>query len=145
MTALTPELRQEIEKARGNLVRLEDPETRTTYVLLKAEEYDRLKPEAQCDNVLTEQVPEGIRRSKEAFLRKLPGLLARKRLRGRWIIYHDNVQVEISRRADKLPRKAHRLGLTHDQFYLGVVEPHFPEPEEVERSFFEFDEFESVP
>jgi len=35
MTALTPELRHEIEKAGGNPVRLEDPETNTAYVLLK--------------------------------------------------------------------------------------------------------------
>jgi len=144
MTTLTQELRQEIEKARGNPVRLEDPETQTAYVLLRAEEYDRLKPDARCVNLLTEQVPEGIRRSKEAFLRALPGLLARKQLHGRWVIYHDNVQVGISRRGDKLLRKAHELGLRSDQFYLGVVEPHSPEPEEIEHSLFEFEEFESV-
>ena len=144
MTTLTPELRHEIEKARGNPVRLEDPETHTPYVLLRAEEYDRLKPDTRCDNVLTEQVPEGIRRSKEAFLRALPALLTRKKLRGRWVIYHDNVQVGISRRGDKLLRKAHKLGLRSDQFYLGVVEPLSAEPEEIEHSFFEFEELGSV-
>ena len=105
MTTLTPELRQEIEKAGGNPVRLEDPETNTAYVLLKAEEYDRLRPGLGPENPPTDQVPEGIRRSNEAFLRELPGLLARKRLRGRWVVYHGNVQVGIARRPDKLFRE----------------------------------------
>jgi hypothetical protein len=146
MTALTPELRREIETAGGNPVPLEDPATRASYVLLRAEQYDRLKPVARCDKMLTEQVPEGIRGSTEAFLRELSGLLARKRLHGSSVIYHDNVRVGISRRGDKLLRRAHRLGLTSDQFYLGEVEPLSPEqPEEIERSFFEFEEIEPLP
>ena len=44
MTTLTAELRQEIEKAGDEPVRIEDPETHTTYVLLRAEVYDQLKP-----------------------------------------------------------------------------------------------------
>lgn len=76
MTTLSPELREEIEKAGGNPARLEDAATHTTYVLLQAEDYVRLKPATRRDDGLTEQVPEGIRRSKEAFLRELPGLLS---------------------------------------------------------------------
>jgi hypothetical protein len=144
MTALTPELRQEIEKAGGNPVRLEDPETNATYVLLKAEEYDRLKPDLGCENVPTEQIPEGIRRSKEAFLRELPGLLARKRLHGRWVIYHGIVQVGIARRPDKLFRECSKRGLRSDEVYLGVIEPQSQEPEEIEHSFFEFEDLEPV-
>jgi len=143
MTTLTPELRQEIEKARGNPVRLEDPETHATYVLVKAEEYDRLKPNFASDQVPAEQVPEGIRRSKEAFLRELPSLLARRRLRGRWVIYHGNVQIGIAKRGDKLLRKCANLGLRNDEIYLGVIEPHCTESEEIEHSFFEYDEIES--
>ena len=141
MTTLTPELRRKW-RVGGNPVRLEDPETNTAYVLLKAEEYDRLKPECSCENPLAEQVPEGIRRSKEAFLRELPGLLGRKRLLGRWVLYHGNSQIGISRRADKLLRKAHMLGLKNDEFYFGVIEPHSAEPEEIEHSCFEYEDFE---
>jgi hypothetical protein len=43
MTTLTPQLRQEIEKAGENPVRIEDPETHNTYVLLKEDVYRRLK------------------------------------------------------------------------------------------------------
>ena len=144
MPTLTAELRQEIAKAGGNPVRLEDPETNTAYVLLRAEEYDRLKPGLGSENVPTDQVPEGIRRSKEAFLRDLPKLLARKRLHGRWVIYHGSVQIGISRRPDKLLRKCAKLGLRNDEFYLGVIEPHSPEPEEIEHSFLEFEDSETV-
>ncbi len=145
MTILTAELRQAIEKAGGDPVRLEDPETHNTYVLMRAEVYDRLKPESRCENPPTEQVPEGIRQSKEAFLRDLPGLLSRKRLRGRWVIYHGSVQVGISRRPDKLFRECSRRGLRSDEVYVGVIEPHPVEPEEeIEHSFFEFEEIEPV-
>ena len=39
---ITPELRHEIEQA--GAVRIEDPETHTAYVILKAELYERMKP-----------------------------------------------------------------------------------------------------
>jgi hypothetical protein len=42
MTTLTPEQRQEIERAGNAPVLLEDPETRQRYVLLKAEVYESL-------------------------------------------------------------------------------------------------------
>jgi hypothetical protein len=144
MTILTPELKQEIEKARGNPLRLEDPQTHATYVLLKAEDYDRLKPDLRSEEAPTEQVPEGIQRSKAAFLRDLPGLLARKRLHGRWVLYKGNAQIGISRRADKLLRKAHKLGMKNEEFYLGAVEPHSTEPEEIEHSLFEYEELDEV-
>jgi hypothetical protein len=144
MLTLTAELRREIEKAEGNPVRLEDPETNSAYVHLRVEEYDRLKPDLVSETVPTEQVPEGIRRSKEAFLRDLPGVMARKRLHRRWVLYHGNVQVGIARRPDKLLRKCAKLGVRNDEFYLGVIEPHSQEPEEIEHSFLEFEELEPV-
>jgi hypothetical protein len=144
MTTLTPELRREIEKAGGNPLRLEDPETNTAYVLVKAEDYDRLKPNLASEQVPAEQVPEGIRRSKEAFLRELGSLLARKSLHGHWVIYHGNERVGIARRPDKLYRECSKRGLRSDEVYVGVIEPHCEEPEEIEHSFFEFEEIEQV-
>jgi len=144
MPTLTAELRQEIEKAGDVPVRIEDPETHTAYVLLKAEVYDRIKPLLGSEDEATDQVPEGIRRSKEAFLRDLPKLLARKRLRHRWVLYHGEDQIGISRNPQKLLRECSKLALKDDDYYLGVIEPHHPEPEEIEHSFFEFDESEPV-
>jgi len=144
MPNLTAELRQEIEKAGDDPVRIEDPETHAEYVLLKAEVYDRIKPFLGSEDVTTDQIPEGIRRSKEAFLRDLPKLLTRKRLQRRWVLYHGEDQIGISRNPQKLLRECTKRGLRNDEFYLGVIEPHSAEPEEIEHSFFEFDEFEPV-
>jgi hypothetical protein len=144
MPTLTAELRQEVAKAGGNPVRLIDPETNTAYVLLRAEEYDQLKPSLGCENLPTDQIPDGIRRSKEAFLRDLPKLLARKRLHGQWVIYHGNTQIGIARRPDGLFRECSKRGLSSDEIYLGVIEPNCPESEEIEHSLFEFEEFEPV-
>lgn len=43
MTTLTPEQRRAIERAGEQPVRVEDPETHASYVLLKAEVYERLR------------------------------------------------------------------------------------------------------
>lgn len=142
MATLTAELRQEIERAGDQPVRFEDPETHSTYVLLKAEVYDRIKPLLGSSEPAVEQIPEGIRRSKEAFLRDLPGLLTRKRWRGRWVLYQGNDQVGMSRNPQKLLRECSKRGMSEDEYYLGVIEPHPEEPEEIERSFFEFEDFE---
>jgi hypothetical protein len=144
MPNLTSELRQEIEKAGDDPVRIEDPETRKAYVLMKAEVYERIKPPRASDPSAAEQVPQGIRRSKEAFLRDLPSLLTRKKWHRRWVLYRDDEQIGIARRPDKLLRVCARRGLRNDEFYLGVIEPHSTELEEIERSFLEYDEGEPV-
>jgi hypothetical protein len=145
MPTLPAELRQQIEEAGDDPVRIEDPETHTAYVLLKAEVYDRIKPLLGSEHMVTDQVPEGIRRSKEAFLRDLPDLLTRKRWHRRWVLYHGDEQIGIARKPQKLLRECVKRGLKDDDYYLGVIEPHLPEPEEIERSCFEFEEFEPVP
>jgi hypothetical protein len=43
MATLTPEQRQEIQRAGEEPVRLADPETQTEYVILKADVYDRIR------------------------------------------------------------------------------------------------------
>jgi PHD/YefM family antitoxin component YafN of YafNO toxin-antitoxin module len=42
MEMLTPELKREVEEAGDSPVRLTDPQTHRAYVLLSAEEYDRM-------------------------------------------------------------------------------------------------------
>ena len=43
MATITPEQRQEIENAGDEQVRVEDPQTRAKYVLVKQEIYDRMR------------------------------------------------------------------------------------------------------
>jgi hypothetical protein len=45
MDTLTPELKRAVEQAGDSPVRLTDPETRRTYVLVSAEVYERLLDE----------------------------------------------------------------------------------------------------
>jgi hypothetical protein len=48
MTTLTPEQRQEIQRAGEDPVRLSDPETQTNYVILKADVYERIRVASRC-------------------------------------------------------------------------------------------------
>lgn len=145
MVTLSVEQREEIRKAGDAPIRIEDPETHATYVLLRAEVYEGLRPSPapECADPSSSGIAEGIRRAKEAFLRDLPGLMARKRLRGRWVLYHLEKQIGIWRNPRRMIKKSVKLGLPEDEIYFGTIDPYPEEPEEVETSLFEFDEIES--
>jgi hypothetical protein len=147
MVTLTVEQREEIRKAGDEPIRIEDPETHATYVLLRAEVYDGLRPPVapECGNLLNAEVPEGIRRAKEAFLRDLPELMSRKRFRDRWVVYHLEKRIGIWRNPRRMERIIVKLGLPEDEIYYGVIAPYPDEPEEVETSLFEFEEIEPGP
>jgi hypothetical protein len=68
------------------------------------------------------EIPEGIRRSREALKRDLPALLADRRLRGKTIAYANGERIGIHR--DELPllREAFRRGYRDDQIYVGIIE-----------------------
>jgi hypothetical protein len=148
MTTLTPELKQAIEQAGDEVVRLEDPQTRQTYVLLKAEVYESLRevlgdecrqvaiPPMAMSNTVRRmeegEIPEGILRSQEAFFRDLPELLKNRRLRGKWIAYHGDERVKIGRTQTNVIKECNRRGLKTDQYDVFVIEPQSQEPEEVD-------------
>ncbi len=48
MTTITPEIRQAIEQAGEQPVQLTDPETKSVYVIVRAEVYERMR--ALCDD-----------------------------------------------------------------------------------------------
>ncbi len=148
MTTLTPELKQAIEQAGNELVRLEDPQTRQTYVLLKAEVFESIReilgddwrqavtPGETIGNAARQlkegNVPEGIRRSQEAFFRDLPELLEDRRLRGKWVAYHRDERIKIGRTQTDVIRECNRRGLEGDQYDVFVIEPQSQDPEEVD-------------
>jgi hypothetical protein len=152
---LSPEQRRLVEHAGNEPVRIDDPDTRETYILLREEVYRRLggrvgSPEADrapsgpADDRPVE-IPEGLRRSREAFLRALPGLLARPRLQGRWVAFRGDEQVGLARGPEALIRECVGRGLAHDQYYVGCIRPHAAEPEEVDPSLFEYEDFPPHP
>ena len=148
MTTLTPELKQAIEQAGNELVRLEDPQTRQTYVLLKAEVYERIReilgdewrqaaiPRKAMGNAARAAeegaVPEGIRRSQEAFFRDLPELLKDRGLRGKWVAYHRDERIKIGPTQTDVIKECNRRGLKSDEYDVFVIEPQGQEPEEVD-------------
>jgi hypothetical protein len=146
---LTPEQRRIVEQAGDEAVRIDDAETHEAYVLVREEVYRRLggtvgtqqsAGESRADHPVA--MHEGVRHSKEAFRRALPALLAQKSLRGQWAVYRGAEQVGIARTPEVLIRECVRRGLAHDQYYLGCIRPHGGEPEEVDPSLFEYQEFQ---
>jgi hypothetical protein len=123
---ITPELRYEIEQA--GAVRVEDPETRAAYVILKAELYERMKPLLEHRQ---DEVAEGIRRSQEAFFRDLPELLKDESLVGQCIAYCGDERIGIANSDEPLIREINRRGYKDDEFDLFVIRPQTREPEEV--------------
>jgi hypothetical protein len=148
MTTLTPELKQAIEQAGDGLVRLQDPQTQQTYVLLKAEVYESIRealgeggqqaavsPPAIANAARrTEEgvVPEGIRRSQEAFFRDLPALLKDRRLRGKWVAYHRDERITSGPTQTDVIKECNQRGLKSNEYDVFVIERQAQEPEEVD-------------
>jgi hypothetical protein len=123
---ITPELRYEIEQA--GAVRVEDPETHAAYVILKAELYERMKPLLEnCHD----EIPEGIRRSQEAFFRDLPELLEDESSLGQCVAYSGDERIGIASSDEPLIREINRRGLEDGEFDLFVIRPQGREPQEV--------------
>ena len=115
-------------------IRAIDPKTKQEYVLVPAELYERVRPlvaEAAVEELLPE-VPPGIQRSKEAFLRDLPDLLVNPKLDRWWAGYHLEQRVGIARTKTELVLEIERRGIRTEEWYVGIIRDHVPEPEEIE-------------
>jgi hypothetical protein len=51
MATLTPEQRNAVERAGEQPVRIEDPETRTEYVILKADVYEKMRAAMETEQI----------------------------------------------------------------------------------------------
>lgn len=132
MTGLTPEQRQLIEQAGDQPVRIEDPETRQAYVIVRAELYERVRYVLEPKPSPEGGIPEGIRKSQDAFFRDLPALLQDRKLRGKYVAYHGEERIGIAEDDEPLIREIMRRGLRDDEYDLFVIEPQSPDPEEVD-------------
>jgi hypothetical protein len=84
--------------------------------------------------------PIGIVRSRDAFLRDLPALLANPKY-DRWCVaYCGDVRIGIAEFEVELVRECQRRGLHCDQYFIGCIFPHGENDEEIETGFYEFDE-----
>jgi predicted HTH domain antitoxin len=84
------------------------------------------------DELETISVPPGIQRSKDAFLRDLPELLANPKLDRWWAGYHLDQRVGIARTKTELVLEIERRGIGPEDYYVGIIRDHVPEPEEIE-------------
>ena len=100
-----------------------DPLTHDAYVLIRAEDYQRLggtppRPEARR----TAEISPMRLRSMEAFWRDLPGLLETRRNRKKWAAYHGEEHVTIARSEVDAHQECFRRGLQRGEFYVGKLE-----------------------
>ena len=145
MTILTAEQRQAVQQAGDTPILLEDPETHINYVLLTVEAYERVRQVLEAPPVLDPEIPEGVRRSQDAFFRDLPELLKDDRLRGRWVAYRGEQRVEVGRTQTEVIQECNRRGLREDEYDVFVIEPQGRVRETMDRSLFEFEAVPEAP
>jgi hypothetical protein len=141
MIELTPEQRRVLTEP--GPPRVVDPETKQTYVLIREELYEQLRPTLDEQPAApVPEIPPGIRRSQEALRRDLPKLLEDHRLHGRWIAYHGNERIGIARDESTLIRECIGRGFADDEYYIGMIIPCelIEEEEIVERCFVDKEE-----
>ena len=88
---ISPELRQALEEAKGEPLRIEDPENQAAYVVVKADAYAKMRAISNREDgeeSRPNQVSEGIRLAQDAFFRDLPTMLGDRKLKGKWVLYH---------------------------------------------------------
>jgi hypothetical protein len=82
----------------------------------------------------------GIVRSRDAFLRDLPTLLANPKF-DRWLaVYCGDQRIAFAETHAEIVRQCQGRDLKEDEYYLGCVAPHGEDDEEIDFGFCEFDE-----
>jgi hypothetical protein len=123
MIELDPEQRQSM--AQGQPVRIVDPLTHDTYVLVKDEEYARLVDATQrAAGQPNPEIKPMVLRSMQAFWRDLPGLLMDRRNHRKWAAYHGEERVAIARSKVDAYQACFRRGLNSGEFYVGKLDAH---------------------
>ena len=122
MIELNPEQRQAV--AEGEPVRIIDPVTHDAYVLVREEVYARLAevPQQRPAHQPDPEIPPLILRSQQAFWQDLPELLKDKRNRRKWVAYHGEERVALTRSDVEAYQECFRRGLKHEEFYVGRLE-----------------------
>ncbi|MCY2987755.1 MAG: hypothetical protein NTY19_07815 [Planctomycetota bacterium] len=148
---LTDEMRRALHEHPDKPLGVVDPDTDTTYVLLRSDLYDRVCTLVQPDQPSEPraeqwEISPGIRRSQEAFRRDLPKLLDDRKLRDKWVLYHGQQRLAAAATQRELIRECLRHKLKEDEYYVGKVVPtELIEVEEIDPSLFEFEELVEPP
>ena len=135
MEELTEPLQRALDT--GGQVRLRDPRNDNVYVLMRESAGEKAVDSLKSEDEFAD-LAEGVRRSKQAFLRDLPALLQNPKY-DRWcVVYHGEERIGPAPSEMDLLLQCQRRGLESDQYYVGIIAPH-ESNEEIEHSFYEFD------
>ena len=149
MIELNPEQRRAM--AEGEALRIIDPVTQDAYVLLRADDFERMAgPPGLSASEPNPKISPMMFRSMQAFWRDLPKLLMQRRNQKKWAAYHGNERVIIARSEVDAYQECFRRGLKRGRFYVGKLEP---DPNgippwgtiESDRSFYEFTDPDEPP
>jgi hypothetical protein len=114
-------------------LRVVDPRTQKTYVLVRSEIYEQLSTKRDSHSAeICRDIPEGIRESQEAFWNDLPNLLTNGTLQGSWVAYHRKVRIGIARDPLQLRLEIRCRGIPRGEYYFAVIRPREIPPWEVE-------------
>jgi hypothetical protein len=69
------------------------------------------------------EVPEGVRKARAAFLRDYPALHADRKIRGRYVIYHQDRRVGVARTYRAAIDEVNRLNLPDGEYLIIEVSP----------------------
>jgi hypothetical protein len=138
-------MRQAITEQPGKPLDVVDPASNTSYVLIRADVYERVRDLIERGQVHSPgpgiEIPPGIRRSQEAFRRDLPTLLLDERLQNTWVAYHGDERIGFARTHTELHRECRKRGFPDDEFYIGRIVPtELCQEEEIDPSLFEFED-----
>lgn len=141
---VTEEMRQAIEAQRGGPINIVDTVANTSYVLIRADDFERIRPligstATRSEQDLRFEVPTGVLKSQRAFFRDLEHLLPLRSRKRRWAAYHGDECIGFGRTETELYQECFRRGLRDDEFFVGLLERH-PSAlgvEEIDASLFE--------
>lgn len=77
-------------------------------------------PEAKSSEAV---VPEGVQKARAAFLRDFPSLMADPKIRGRYVVYHQDQRVAVARTYRAACDEADRLKLPDEEHLVIEVSP----------------------
>ncbi len=136
MIELTAEQLQALDNANGSPPIVVDTRTQDAYVLVRAEIFERLqKSTAPETGAPIQSLPadsnaadipgmdEGIKRAKAALRRDLPELLASRRTRGKYVCYHLEKRVGISKDYFALIRECKRRNFPRNECTIEKIAP----------------------
>ncbi len=145
MIELTAEQLKALDGANGTPPVFVDHRTNESYVLVKVDEFAKVKPRSEPVSNAEIEIPEGIRRSSAAINRDLPALLASRKMRGRWVCYRGDERIGISKDYFELERECIRRGFEEDEYLIHRIEPGAGQIEfDLDRTLVELDEDEAT-